>query len=78
MKILKVFTSKNCVPCKVMKPLLKDLDMVVVEIDIDEYPNLAAQNSVRSVPTLKLFENNSILRTKVGGMTRTQLVEFVK
>lgn len=78
MKILKVFTSKNCAPCKMMKPLIKDLDMTVVEIDVDEYPNLAAQNSVRSVPTLKLFENNMILRTKVGGMTRAQLVDFIQ
>lgn len=78
MKILKVFTSKNCAPCKMMKPLIKDLDIAVVEIDVDEYPNLAAQNSVRSVPTLRLFENNMILRTNVGGMTRAQLFDFVK
>lgn len=78
MKILKVFTSKNCAPCKMMKPFIKDLDMAVVEIDIDDCPNLAAQNAVRSVPTLKLFENNMVVRTNVGGMTRAQLFDFVK
>ena len=78
MRILKVFTSKTCAPCKVMKPLIKDLDMAVVEIDIDDAPELAARNAVRSVPTLKLFENNDLLRTSVGSMSRTQLLDFVK
>lgn len=61
-----------------MKPLIKDLDMAVVEIDIDDAPELAARNAVRSVPTLKLFENNDLLRTSVGGLSRTQLLDFVK
>ena len=61
-----------------MKPLIKDLDMAVVEIDIDDAPELAARNAVRSVPTLKLFENNDLLRTSVGSMSRTQLLDFVK
>ncbi len=61
-----------------MKPLIKDLDMAVVEIDIDDAPELAARNAVRSVPTLKLFENNDLLRTSVGGLSRNQLLDFVK
>ena len=61
-----------------MKPLIKDLDMAVVEIDIDDAPELAARNAVRSVPTLKLFENNDLLRTSVGSISRTQLLDFVK
>ena len=61
-----------------MKPLIKDLDMAVVEIDIDDAPELAARNAVRSVPTLKLFENNDLLRTSVGGLSRIQLLDFVK
>ena len=61
-----------------MKPLIKDLDVAVVEIDIDDAPELAARNAVRSVPTLKLFENNDLLRTSVGGLSRNQLLDFVK
>lgn len=78
MRILKVFTSKACAPCKAMKPLIDDLDIAVVEIDIDDAPELAARNAVRSVPTLKLFENNDLLRTSVGGLSRNQLLDFVK
>lgn len=78
MRILKVYTAKSCAPCKAMKPYLKDLDISVVEIDVDEHPELAAKVGVRSVPTLKLFDNNELVRSAVGGMSRAQLVDFVK
>lgn len=61
-----------------MKPYLKDLDMIVVEIDVDEHPELAAKVGVRGVPTLKLYDNNELVRSTVGGMSRAQLVDFVK
>lgn len=78
MRVLKVFTSKTCGPCKVMKPLLAGLNITVVEIDVEDHPELAARNLVRGVPTLKLFDNNDLLRTSVGGMSKLQLAAFVK
>ena len=77
MRHLKVFTAKWCGPCNSLKPHLKDLDITVVEIDVDEQKSLAAIHSVRGIPALKLYEDDKLLRTKTGAMTKQQLLDFV-
>lgn len=76
---LKVFSAPWCAPCKNLKPLVEQLEfegLVVVHVDIDEDIAIAAMHGVRSVPTLKFYQEDELLRTHIGGMSAAQLKLF--
>ena len=61
------FFATWCQPCKVQSSVLNSVKEVIgekariVKIDIDQFPNIAAINNVRSVPTLAIFQNGTML-----------------
>ena len=61
------FFATWCQPCKVQSSVLNSVKELVgasariVKIDIDQYPNIASENGVRSVPTLMLFKKGELL-----------------
>jgi thioredoxin 1 len=50
------FTAPWCGPCKAIEPILEDLPLDVVKLDIDDNPNVASRFGVLSLPTVILFE----------------------
>lgn len=77
------FWAAWCGPCKMIAPLLEELSdeyagrIKVCKIDVDSNPETAAKFNVRGIPTLLMFKNGSIEATKVGALSKSQLVEFV-
>ena len=77
------FWAAWCGPCKMIAPLLEELSneyagrIKVCKIDVDSNPQTAAKYNVRGIPTLLVFKNGSIKATKVGALSKSQLVEFV-
>ncbi len=61
------FFASWCQPCKVQSSVLNSVKELVggaariVKIDIDQYPNIANENGVRSVPTLMLYKKGELL-----------------
>ena len=78
------FFATWCQPCKVQSSVLNTVKEKIgdkariIKIDIDQYPSIATQNGVRSVPTLMVFKNGEML-WKGNGVhdvnTLTQLLE---
>jgi thioredoxin-like negative regulator of GroEL len=79
MKKIIRFTASWCVPCKSLAKVLEDVDLgVPVEVvDIDDNMELAMEYGIRSVPTLKLVEDGTVLKTLNGVKTATELLEWV-
>lgn len=51
--IYKIFTSKQCGPCKVLKVMLKDReDVIFIDIDTDEGLTEALSYGVSATPSL--------------------------
>lgn len=81
--VLVDFSASWCGPCRMMAPALESFaarrsgDLVVVKVDIDEAPDVAARYGIRSVPTLMLVENGRTLAQQSGLMSESQLAEFV-
>ena len=77
------FWAAWCGPCKMIAPLLEELSdeyagrIKVCKIDVDSNPETAAKYNVRGIPTLLVFKNGNIEATKVGALSKSQLVEFV-
>jgi thioredoxin 1 len=63
--VLVDFSAEWCGPCKMMSPILKQLKsslgegVRIIKIDVDENRELSAKYSIRSVPTIKIFQNGT-------------------
>ena len=78
---LKVFSAPWCGPCKTMEPALKTLlarGVQITKIDVEVDPVTAAKHGVRSVPTIKVYHGNDLLKSHTGAMTLGQLESFIK
>lgn len=66
------FSASWCGPCKMQAPIVDDIaeemqdKAIVAKLDIDENPELAAQFSVMSIPTLIVLKNGRMIMRKTG------------
>lgn len=72
-----------CGPCKMIAPILDEVaeemsdKVTITKLNIDQNPETPPKFGVRGIPTLLLFKNGSVAGTKVGALSKTQLVEFL-
>ncbi|MGB0718933.1 MAG: thioredoxin TrxA [Bdellovibrionales bacterium] len=82
--VLVDFWAEWCGPCKTLSPIVDEIaaDMdgkvKVVKINIDEAPEAPSKYGVRGIPTLMIFKGGEVVDTKVGGMPKSQLTEWVQ
>jgi thioredoxin 1 len=62
------FSASWCGPCKMLKEELKKVDSKtpIYKIDVEEDTNFSREYMVRSVPTMKMFKEGSVVSTTVG------------
>ena len=75
------FFAEWCGPCKTLSPILKEIanemseEVRVIKIDIDKNPTLANKLNVRSVPTLMIYKEESLLWRQSGVVPKAQLIK---
>lgn len=78
------FWAEWCGPCKALSPIVDEIasemgdKLKVVKVNIDENPNSPTQYGVRGIPTLMVFKGGQVVDTRVGGMSRSDLSEWVE
>lgn len=66
-KILVDFYAEWCGPCKMLGPILEQVNEIdVLKINIDEFPDIAAKFGVMSIPTLILFVEGKEIKKEIG------------
>ncbi len=81
--VLVDFWAEWCGPCKMLSPVIDELatelqgKVKVVKINIDQAPEAPTKYGVRGIPTLMIFKNGQVVDTRVGGMPKAQLAEWI-
>jgi thioredoxin 1 len=81
--VLVDYWAQWCGPCKMIAPVLEDLaedyadKLVIAKLNIDDNPATSPKYGIRGIPTLMIFKGGNVVATKVGALTRSQLVEFI-
>ncbi len=74
-----MFSAEWCNPCKILKPIIEELSVqfkekiIIIKLDVDDNPEIAAQFGIRNVPTLLFFKNGEIIDKTVGVSTKAVL-----
>lgn len=77
------FWAEWCGPCKALSPIVDEVanevagKMKVVKVNIDQNPNAPTKYGVRGIPTLMVFKGGELVDTKVGGMSKAQLSDWL-
>jgi len=82
--VLVDFQATWCGPCKMMKPIVQDLErdyrgrLLVVEVDVDERPELADEYGISSLPTFLMFRGGKAGERILGAPPRIDLVRLIE
>ena len=81
--VLVDYWAEWCGPCKMIAPLLDEIagdyqgKLKVSKLNIDDNSGTPPQYGIRGIPTLMIFKNGSAAATKVGALSKGQLIEFI-
>lgn len=81
--VLVDYWAEWCGPCKMIAPILDEVAqeymgrVKIGKLNIDENEQTPPKYGVRGIPTLTLFVNGEPEATKVGALSKSQLVAFL-
>ncbi|MGI6772818.1 MAG: thioredoxin [Clostridiales bacterium] len=77
------FWASWCGPCRALSPLIDEIaeeadgKFKVGKVNVDEQPDLAAQFSVMSIPTLVVMKNGQVVNKAVGSRPKEQILSLI-
>ncbi|MFO7598719.1 MAG: thioredoxin TrxC [Candidatus Desulfacyla sp.] len=68
-----------CGPCRMVGPVLEQLAreyagrVKIAKLNVDENPRIASRYSIRSIPTMLLFNRGELANTMVGALPKQEI-----
>ncbi|MFT4928532.1 MAG: thioredoxin 1 [Phenylobacterium sp.] len=83
--VLVDFWAEWCGPCKMIGPILESVaddpsytdKLTIAKLNIDDNQATPQKYGVRGIPTLLLFKGGEVAATKVGALSKGQLMTFL-
>ncbi|MFN8792514.1 MAG: thioredoxin [Bdellovibrionales bacterium] len=77
------FWAPWCGPCKRFGPIFeaaagKNADMIFAKVNTDEQQEIAASFEIKSIPTLAIFKDQTLIYFEAGALPEEGLDEIVK
>lgn len=83
-KVIVEFWAEWCGPCKMMKPIFEkvstenetEVEMYTMNVDLNK--EFSSTLGIRSIPTVKIFNEGNVVNTRVGVMGENNIKSLVK
>ena len=81
--VLVDYWAEWCGPCKMIAPILDEVagayegKLQVAKMNVDDNRDVPAKFGIRGIPTLMLFKDGQVQATKVGALSKAQLMAFI-
>ena len=81
--VLVDYWAEGCGPCKAIAPILDEVagayqgKLQVAKMNVDDNRDVPAKFGIRGIPTLMLFKDGQVTATKVGALSKAQLMAFI-
>lgn len=81
--VLVDYWAEWCGPCKMIAPILDEIadeytgKVRIAKLNIDDNPQTPPRYGIRGIPTLMLFKDGNVEATKVGALSKSQLIAFI-
>ena len=74
------FYAEWCGPCKMLMPILEELDEKrnIIKVNVDEHEDLAREYRVMSIPTLIFFKDGEKKEELVGFRSKEELIPYIE
>lgn len=77
------FWAVWCGPCRIMDPILEEIEkeykdkIEIVKINVDQDPATASKYGVMSIPTYVVEKDGKEVGRRVGSMPKSELVKLI-
>jgi thioredoxin 1 len=81
--VLVYFWAAWCGPCRLMSPAVEQVAntysdrLKIVKLEVDGNPEAVKECQVEGVPALRLFQNNQLVMSHEGAITKAKLTELL-
>jgi len=81
--VLVDFWAEWCGPCKVIAPVVEELaddyegKIKFGKVNVDDHNMIASEYGVRSIPTLLVFKNGSVVNQIVGAVPKEKITTIL-
>ena len=72
------FYADWCGPCKMLGSVLEKLDYSIIKINTDNFPELAREFAVMSIPTVLIYKDGKNVGKFIGFRSKEEIENIIK
>lgn len=71
------FYADWCGPCKMLSPILEQLNENILKVNVDTHENLATEFGIMSIPTICYFKDGELKNRTIGFQTKGEIEKTI-